>query len=273
MDFFNYEWRALCLASLSVIAYLRKTAIFIQMPLFIIGAILFWRIRGLSALREEVAIFFAFTLAPNAGMAFLVFLWNLILAPSRMERRMRDKICALSATVQDLENQLRPPLDDFYSLHFCEAQYPEEHHDQCTDQLNKQTLVPFSNLYLYIRIRPKRPTKLSECNIRFLPNETDNQVPQNILHITDIRESVSSRLSTFNKEIDNKGGFAVRYEPPITLKDGESLWFTLIVDIRGEWQGLLSFRWYDEDHIRHQIRRHVEFSKLPKQSRKTGVLS
>lgn len=79
---------------------------------FGIGGAIFWRMFGLGAVTEQLAIFAAFVLAPFAIFTVAAFVWHLIIAPAELifERIAQNHAAALGAARQSpLEQPAKAP--------------------------------------------------------------------------------------------------------------------------------------------------------------------
>lgn len=80
----------------------RKTLIFL--PLYAAGLCLYWLWQGREAVKEEIVVFLAFGLAPMGAIAVLLFIWNAISAPMRIEK---DVKCERKKEVDKLNIELQ----------------------------------------------------------------------------------------------------------------------------------------------------------------------
>lgn len=58
--------------------------------LLVAGLLIYWRWQGLDPVKEEMAVFIAFGLAPMGGFALLLMLWNMVRMPPKMEEEARQ---------------------------------------------------------------------------------------------------------------------------------------------------------------------------------------
>lgn len=66
----------------------KKSLVFLL--LYAVGLLLYWVLQGVEAVKEEILFFLAFGLAPIGGFAILLFLWNSLRAPIRMEKQTKE---------------------------------------------------------------------------------------------------------------------------------------------------------------------------------------
>jgi hypothetical protein len=77
---------------------------------FVIGVLVYWRIAGAGAVLEKVYEWIAFGIVGVGGLAILLLLWNLIVAPYRMYEKDLQDTEALRQQVQMLESKMKPKL-------------------------------------------------------------------------------------------------------------------------------------------------------------------
>ena len=216
----------------------------------IVGCVGLAILSSIEAVKDEL-IFSGF----GAIIIIALYLCARVAAPIELSSTLEKKI-------KELEYELHPPPDNLYSVYSCKEQYPQDGHNICEDKIEwKSPYMPINERF-FIRIKPKRPTKLYEFNLRFIADDRLQNAPKDTINLKSITELVESRKNKFVLDVDHKGGYDIKYVDGVVIKEDESLWFEIEAGICEEWTGHLSFRWYDENHLCHFSRCPVKLTKV-----------